>query len=174
MTNARYFATTPAVSHLRLAVSSFLLAGALVACAKPNDLPHLQDEALAITKSYQVRFDELGERAQQIRPEQLTNPEVQRVYQQAAAVIARFRNDLHQIPVRVQAGVKTNEPEELQKLIDELRERLEGGFIEANAELDAVDSQIAAIAPGAHGTQAHTAPAPGEQPATDATGAPIR
>jgi hypothetical protein len=155
LTNARYFATTLAVNHLRLVALSILLA----ACEKPNDIPRMQDEALALAKSYQDRFDDLAHRAQAIHPERLTSLDAQRAYQQASSRLIRSRNDLRQVPLAVQAGVKSG-PEELQKLIDSMRERFEGAVIQANDELDAVESAVALA-------EQHPAGAPAPTPAPE-------
>jgi hypothetical protein len=154
------------VTHLRrppliasVIVPGLLAAGLLGACDKPNDLPHLQDEATTAAKSYQERFDDLARRARAIHGETLSS-DTQRVYQQAISTLSRYRNDLRQIPLRIQAGARSGPPEELQKLIDEMQERFEGGVIEANAELTAVESQIALADQRPHGAPAPAPAAP--------------
>lgn len=127
---------------LRLAVSSVLLAGALAACSQPDDVPALQEEATQVAKSYQVRFDELEHRLREIKPEGFTAPTA-RAYQQGIALIGEHKNLLRQIPVRVQAGVKNRQRDELQKLIDELHSRFEDAVIEANVAVTAVEDQVA-------------------------------
>ncbi|HEX4422216.1 MAG TPA: hypothetical protein VH165_30095 [Kofleriaceae bacterium] len=160
------------MTHLRrppliasVLVPGLLAAGLLGACDKPNDLPHLQDEATTAAKSYQDRFDDLGRRARAIHGEALSG-DTQRVYQQAISTLSRYRNDLRQIPLRIQAGARSGPPEELQKLIDEMHERdvhrhgFEGAVIEVNAELTAVESQIALADQRPHGEPAPTPAAP--------------
>jgi hypothetical protein len=159
----------PGVTHLRrspliasVLVPALLAAGLLGACDKPNDLPHLLEEATTAAKSYQDRFDDLARRARAIHGETLSS-DTQRVYQQAISTLSRYRNDLRQIPLRIQAGARSGPPEELQKLIDEMQERFEGGVIEANAELTAVESQIALADQRPHGAPATpAAPQPSE------------
>jgi hypothetical protein len=177
LTNARYFATTLVVNHLRLVVLSVLLA----ACEKPNDVPRMQDEALALAKSYQDRFDDLAHRAQAIHPERLASLDAQRTYQQASSRLIRSRNDLRQVPLSVRAGAQ-HAPEEMQKLIDSMRERFEGAVIQANAELDAVESAVAmteqrpgsAPAPAAPATEPVTGDPQPDDPGPAGSAAPVQ
>ena len=137
---------------LRLAVSSVLFAGSLAACSQPNDVPALQEEATQLAKSYQVRFDELEHRLREIKPEGFAAP-VARAYQQGAATIGESKNLLRQIPLQIQAGVKNRQPDELQKLIDQMHHRFEDAITEANVAVTAVEDQVAlahrGLTPGA-------------------------
>jgi hypothetical protein len=154
-----------------------VLALTAAGCEKANDLPRMQDEALATARSYQGRFDELARRAEAIRTDRLRTAAVQRVFEQARSTLARYRNDLKQVPILVQAGVKSANPEELLKLIDTMRERFEGGVIEASSELAAVESWIAMadregdlqVAPAPASAEPATGGPPPEAPGSSAT-----
>jgi len=161
-----------AVTNLH-AVVSFPLLSALFAlftasgCEKINDVPRLRDEALTIAAGYQERFDDLAHRAAAINPDRLTTTEVQRVYLQAKSTLDRFRNDVRQFPVQVQAGAANGNAEELAKLIDETRARFEHGVIETTTELTAVENWLTAA--DQHGAQRGAPPpAPASpEPRTD-------
>jgi len=140
----------------------------LAACERPNDLPALQDEALAIARSYEDRFDELAHRAAAIRREALTTADAQKAYERATSVLVRDRNDVRQIPVRVKAG----SPEELHRLVEEMHARFERGVTEANAELTAVESWLFQAARRPPSGPASAAPEP-VTPMTDDAEPPV-
>jgi hypothetical protein len=161
-------------------------------CEKTNDVPRLQEEALAIQKTYQERLGELAQRAEvlgkrgnTLPPDAPNSADAQRSYRQAREKLEECHGNLQQVPTRVRAGTTS---EELDKLIDELRERLEACVVETTSELAAVESWIgvtvqrqgaAPTAPAAPSAAAGTVPtaAPGtSDQAPDAPGsdAPIR
>ena len=136
-----------AVIKLRCTVLFTLLAAS--GCEKSNNVPGLQEEALATARAYQGRFEELAHRAEALGrrgssfpPDTRNTADAQRAYRHALSTIDEQSRYLRQIPVRVQAGVKSGDPEELEKLIDEQRQRLEVRLTEANAEITAVESWI--------------------------------
>jgi hypothetical protein len=140
------------VNSLRGAVLVTLLA-LLVAsgCEKPNDLPRLQDEAVATAKIYQQSLDELAHRAAVLGPRVAALPadapdaaRARQIYQQALSTIEERRRELQQqLPLGVQAGMKSGNPDEIARLIDRTREGQERAVTEATAELSAVESWIA-------------------------------
>jgi len=140
------------VNSLRGVVLVTLLA-LLVAsgCEKPNDLPRLQDEAVATAKIYQRRLDELSHRAAVVGPRVAALPadapdatRARQIYQQAVSTIDERRRELQQqLPLGVQAGMKSGNPDELARLIDRTRESQGRAVIEATAGLSAVESWIA-------------------------------
>jgi hypothetical protein len=152
-----------------------LTVGAVLAvsgCDKSNDLPHMKEEALATAKTYQEQIDDLTRRAQVLGQRATAVPRiasVRKTYQEAISVIGRARNDLKQIPVRVQAAAVTK-PEELARLIADLHERTDEAIREATTGLAAVESWLALAeqrqpAAGTEGTAsaaAGTVPAAGE------------
>ncbi|HSS02319.1 MAG TPA: hypothetical protein VLM79_34910 [Kofleriaceae bacterium] len=145
-----------------------LLAGLLaVGCEKPNDLPRLQDEAVATAKILQHRLDELSHRAAAIGPRVAQLPSdlpdaahARRLHQQALTTIEERQRDLQQLPRGIQAGMKAGSPEDLMRLIDRTREVQERSATEASAELSAVESWVALA------EQRQSAPAPGAAPSS--------
>ncbi|HEU4732368.1 MAG TPA: hypothetical protein VFT22_30950 [Kofleriaceae bacterium] len=136
----------------------------VAACDKGNDVPRMQAEALEIAKSYQARFDDLSRRASAIPRDRLSTADAQWAYGQAISTLDRFRNELQQVPVMVQAGAKSGNPEELEKLIDSMHERFEAGVIDATAKLSAVESWLAIAEHQGGQTPRTPDPGPGETP----------
>jgi len=142
---------------------AFLVAGG---CEKPNDLPRLQDEAVATAKLYQQRVDELSHRAAVIGPRVAAlasaapdGARARQAYQQALAAIEDRRRDLQQqLPLGVQGAMKSGNPDELARLIDRLREVQERSATEATSRLSAVESWVAIA------EQRQTAPRAGAAP----------
>jgi hypothetical protein len=160
-----------------------LLVALLVAsgCEKPNDLPRLQDEAVATAKIFQHRVDELSHRAAALGPRiGALTPDVpgaataRGLYQQAVATIEARRRDLQQqLPTGLAAGMKNGNPEELVQLIDRLKATQERSAIETDSALSAVESWLAisdrhapraAAAPRAQDSGDRAPGAPGSQP----------
>lgn len=163
-------------SLARLALGALL---AVAGCDKSNDLPHMKEEALAAAKTYQAQVDDLARRAQAIGKRAATLPaqalnsaSAQKTYQEAVSVLGRARNDLQQIPVRVQAGT-AGKPEELLKLLADLHERTEDAIREAAGGLAAVESWVAITEqrPASSGTAGASNAAAGTVPAAGEPGA---
>jgi len=156
-----------AVIHLRSLVALPLLAVlAAAGCEKTNDVPRMQDDAQAVAKTYQDEIDDLARRAQAtgrrigaLPPEALSNSAVQHTFQEAAGILTRTRNDLRQIPVRIRAGT---DPEELQKLIADLHEKIGDSVREATSDVSAIESWVAVVE---QQRKAGTLPAPAPAPA---------
>jgi hypothetical protein len=147
-------------------------------CQKPNDLPRLQDEAVATAKIFQHRVDELSHRAAALGPRvaaltaDVPDGDTARgLYRQALATIEARRRDLQQqLPLGLEMAKKNGNPEEYTQLIDRLRETQEASATEADSALSAVESWLAIAeqrqlaprrtadpadrAPGASGSQA--------------------
>jgi hypothetical protein len=144
-----------AVSNFRAVV--FLPVLALLAvsgCEKTNDLPRLQEEAQATLASYQLRAEELVQRANAVAqrfaalPRDAPDPDhatmiAQRTFLQARAVLERTRITLRQVPKRVEDEVKAGKTDELGKLVSGLHDELEISMREANGELSAIESWVA-------------------------------
>jgi hypothetical protein len=144
-------------------------------CEKTNDVPRLKDEALAVKKDYEQRFDELAHRAEAIGRRGKTLPpdaqdavSAQRIFRQALSRIEEDRGNLQQVPTGIEAGAKSGNPEELGKLIDGLRERLDRGVVETTSDLAAVESWLGVVEQQQRAARAQAAP-----PAPDPD-APIR
>lgn len=144
----------------------FVLVASLAAtgCEKPNDLPRLQDEALATAKIYQQRLDDLARRATALGPRVAALPSdapdsarARQIYQQALATLEEHRRDLQKVPQDVQSGTKSGNPDELARLIDHTRETQDRAATEASAEISAVESWVA-IAEQRHGAPHAAAP----------------
>jgi hypothetical protein len=131
----------------------YLLVAVLAAsgCKKPNDLPRLQDEAVATAKIFQHRVDELSRRAAALGPRvgALTadvpdGATARGLYQQARATIEARRRDLQQqLPRGLEIAKQHGNPEELAQLIGRLRETQERSATEADSALSAVESWLA-------------------------------
>jgi hypothetical protein len=149
------------VPHPRPVVLLALIALAAAAgCEKANDVPRMQDEALEVAKAYQVRVGELTRRADAIHLDQLSAADAKLAYVQARSTLERARNELQHVPVTLQDKAKSGHREDLQKLIDAMRERLELDVIDATSKLSAVESWLA------------LAERPGGQPPTPSDGEP--
>jgi len=160
-------------------------------CEKTNDLPRLQEEALATAKRYQERFDELahraeaiGKRARTLPPSSQNSSDAQRVYGLAIRAISQARASLTQVPRQVEDEVSERAPgapgkppealakrrETLVKRIDNLREDSDQAMLEATADLSAVESWVTFAEqrpdapPPAPGSDAAHDPGAGEPP----------
>ena len=159
---------------------------AAAGCEKTNDVPRLEDEALAAVKDYRQRFDELthradalGKRGNALPPDTQNSAEVKRTFMQAMSKLEEYHGYLQQAPTLIQAGVKNGNPEELPKLLDNLRDHLEDGVIETTSDLAAVESWIAVAEqrrrdPRATAAPSATATVPAGSPPVDGSDAPIR
>lgn len=163
---------------------------AVAACGKVSDQPRLQEEALGLVKTYTPRVDALQRRLAELdkrgrAARSAGDPAAaMRLWSEAQAKIDQLRGLLQGMPAAVQTAAKTNNPEELEKLIDGSEARLEHDIIESNAQLDGVESWIwnaehqtvaQAAAPGAGtGSDTGTATQPTETTgaATDGTSPP--
>lgn len=132
-----------------LSLVALLAAPVLGGCAQPNDVPHMQEEALAAKTRYQERVDELVRRAQAAGQRLGALPRdvadavtVRRVFQQARASLERARNDLRQVDSKVDAGAKTGKAE-LEKVVAALHERLDSAIFEATSQVGAIESWVA-------------------------------
>jgi hypothetical protein len=137
----------PRALLLALLVASVIAASG---CARTDDLPRLQDEALAVARTYQQRFDELGERAEALRqrgaalpPEVLSASKAGPTFRSALSRLTEYRSKLQQVPASLKTAAAAGD-RAVMKLIDELRHDLERGRIETISELAAVESAIAA------------------------------
>lgn len=173
---ARLCDNRPTVTTFRsLAMFTLLALVAGAGCDKTNDVPRLQDEGLAVTRTYQQRFDDLARRADVLRrragalPNGLSRaPDVNKTLLQAASKIEDYRRTLQTVP----NNLKSARPEDLQRAIDALREGADHAATEATSDLGAAESQIWI----AEQQPAGTAPEPPAEPGADSEGsaAPIR
>lgn len=119
---------------------------AVAACGKANDIPAMRAETEGMLKNYQGRFDDLGRRAEAILQRGnaigVTSPDAanaSRLFAMAKGKLETLRAD-----VTAAAGetAKAKDTIELQKMIDKTQKNLEEGYIEVNADFDAVESWI--------------------------------
>jgi len=131
-------------------LTTLLALAAAAGCEKTNDIPRLQEEAVATAKSFQERFDELahraeaiGKRARALPPSSQTNGNAGRLFGLAVRAITESRQALSRVQAEVKEDVDKGAPEALLKRIDELRETKEKAIIEATGDLAAVESWVA-------------------------------
>jgi len=173
------------------ALCGFLLVALMAAsgCEKPNDLPRLQDEAVATAKILQQRLDELSQRAAALGPRvSALTPDVadsataRGLYKQATAAIEARRRDLvQQLPLGIEAAMKNGKPDDFIQLIDRLKQTQERSATDVDSALSAVESWLTiaerqdAPRAAAAGGARPSAPDPGDR-APGATGSqpPIR
>ena len=150
-------------------------------CEKTNDVPRLREEVMATTKDYQQRVDELQHRADEtarrantLPRDALNSADAQRVFRQALSKLGEARRHVQQ----AQAAVKSDSVEELEKLLDSVRERVEDEVVEATGQISAVESWIGTVEQrqtAAGAPPAAPAPATGDAPPVDSgTAAPVR
>jgi hypothetical protein len=150
---------------------------AVAACGKSSDVPRLQEEALGLVQVYTPQIDALQRQVKQLdqRGQALggaaNSADAQRLWTEARAKVDQLRGLLQSMPAAVQAAAKTNNPEELEKLIDESRARIEADTTAAADQLDAVESWMwgAESARATPTPPAPTPPAPTPPPADTGT-----
>jgi hypothetical protein len=162
-----------------------LLAAAALACARPNDQPRLQDEALAAAAEYDARLVELARRADEVEHRRaglprdtLNSAAAEHSLSLARTAIAGLRGQLTEARARLRA-FKPGAAGEVRALLDELRHRLDAGLTAAVADLSAVESSVAIAEqqrrPGAPPPEPTAEPArEPREPDTDRSGTPIR
>jgi len=143
---------------------------AVAACGKSSDLPRLQEEALALVQVYTPQVDALQRQVKQLneRGQALggatNSADAQRQWNEARAKVDQLRGLLQSMPAAVQAAAKTGNAEELTKLIDESRARIEKDTTAASDQLEAVESWMW-VAESARATPTPPPPAPAPAPA---------
>ena len=182
---------------LRFAVLAALAALPLAGggCDRPDDQPALRADLLAAIRSYDTRLEELARRADAVDlrrralpHDTLDSAPAEHALAQARSAIGDRRGYLTSVRARL-AGPGPASSAELQRLLAELRRRLDDGATEAIADLDAAESWVAvaeqqrrqaappAAAPAA---EPESDPEPAgrsgarRSPPTDSSGAPIR
>ncbi len=158
----------------------------LAACDRPNDVPRLQDEVSASAKTFHKRLDDLADRLQTIgkRGDALgknaeTGGEAYKDFHEAKSIVDEQRRRLDAVPQAIQAAAKSGNPEELQKLYDQMSESVDDALTEATWKADAAESWIALAEQHADepATEPASAPPPSseppatETPSTTGTGA---
>ena len=128
-----------------------LLASSLVlgACEKSDNVTQLHDQAIAVGKYYGPRADELDKRRQSIFtrgknvPGNLPDvPEIVRLIGEAGDKINEMKGITSQIDKQADEAAKAKNTVELEKIIDESREKLETDEVVANEDLTRVESWL--------------------------------
>jgi hypothetical protein len=166
-----------------------LTAFAALACNRPDDLPHKRDEVLAIARTYQGRFDELKQRADEldrriraIPAATLNSAAAQHTLALARTTVDQGRARLAQLPAMLEAWLQSGDSRNVQRLFDGLRHQLDDNAIEASSGIAAVESWTALADHHLEAPQAPAAPVPEPMPEpttedrepADGSGAPIR
>lgn len=119
---------------------------ALAACGKANDLPAMRAETEGMLKNYQARFDDLNRRGDAIMQRGnaigVTSPDAanaSRLFAMAKGKLETLRADVVNVATE---SAKIKDKLELQKLVDRTTKNLQTGWIEINADFDAVESWI--------------------------------
>lgn len=123
-----------------------LLALVLAACGKTDDMPAMRAEAEGMIKNYQLRFDELNRRADSIMQRGnaigVTSPDAanaSRLFATSKGKLEQLRGDAGNAPGEL---AKIKDRLELQRAIDRHSQQFKSGFMQINADFDAVESWI--------------------------------
>jgi hypothetical protein len=145
------------VPHLRLAFAALALAASagLMACDRPDDLPHKRDEVLATARRYDARFEELKHRAEKLTERDRALPPStpnlaanQHRVGEALTAIEQNRSYLQKVPSDLEGWTKAGNARDLQKLLDALRERMDDGVRSMILDLSEVESWTGLVEQG--------------------------
>jgi len=138
----------------------------LGACEKSNNVAQLHEQANAVGKTYAPIANELDKRRQAIFqrgknvPGNLPDvPEIVRLIGEAGDRINEMKGITSAIDKQADDAAKANNPEELEKIIDESQEKLETDETVANEDLSRVEGWLWQYEQG-RGTQPTPPPAP--------------
>ena len=134
----------PGVKILVVPILASILA--LGACGKANDMPAMKAEAEGMFKNSQVRFDDLSRRADSIMQRGnaigVTSPDAanaSRLFAMSKGKLEQLKGDMGAAPGEL---AKLKDKLELRKYIDRKQNDLQDGYLEINADFDAVESWI--------------------------------
>lgn len=170
MTGPAAFAKTRPVKHLLV-----VIALGLVACGKANDIPAMKTETEGMLRNYQARFEDLSRRADAIMQRGnaigVTTPDAanaSRLFATAKGKLEMLKADVAAAPGEL-ANLK--DKLELRRYIDRAEHKLETGYLEINADFDAVESwiSIAEARPAQVSSRQPVVPPPPTEPASPAT-----
>lgn len=151
---------------------------ALGACGKANDAPAIKAEADGTFKNYKTRLDHLNSRAESILQRGnaigVTNPDAanaSRLFAMAKGKLEQLRGDIAAAPGEL---AKIKERLELIRFVDRKERELHSGYVEINADFDAVESWItlAESQPARVSSRPAVPPPPANPGATGAGGTP--
>ena len=120
---------------------------AIAACGRANDIPAMKEEAEGLVKTYGARFDELARRAEAIdtrgRSISVTTTDERnssQVYATAKGKLAQLRGTIANAKSEIESATKDKLA--MRRVLDRLEKDLEEGFIEVNADFDAVEAWL--------------------------------
>jgi hypothetical protein len=123
-----------------------VLALSLAACGKANDVPAIRAEAEGTFQNYKTRLDHLNSRAESIMQRGnaigVTNPDAanaSRLFAMAKGKLEQLRGDIAAAPVELS---KIKDRIELIRYFGRTEHALQTGYVEINADFDAVESWI--------------------------------
>jgi hypothetical protein len=132
------------VKNLVVVVLFSLLA--LGACGKANDVPAIRAEAEGTFQNYKTRLDQLNSRAESIMQRGnaigVTNPDAanaSRLFAMAKGKLEQLRGDIAAAPGEL---AKIKDRLELIRYFGGKERALQTGYVEINADFDAVESWI--------------------------------
>lgn len=124
----------------------------LAGCQKSHDFDRMQKEALAVVNVYagqleglQRRAEALLQRGRALDPSTPGYAEAGRKLTEVRAQLEQLRAVTASAPTSFAAAAKTNVAEELERLSDETVEKVDHGIALVRAELDALESWLAAV-----------------------------
>lgn len=126
---------------------TFVVVALLVAaCGKANDVPAIKAEADGTFQNYTTRLDHLNSRAESIMQRGnaigVTNPDAanaSRLFATAKGKLEQLRGDLKAAPAEL---AKIKERLEVIRYFDRKKRDLHAGWVQINADFDAVESWI--------------------------------
>lgn len=142
MTAGAVPAKTPGVKLYTL-----VLLIAIAACGRANDLPAMKEEAEGLVMTYAARFDELARRAESIdergRMISVTTADERassQIYATAKGKLAQLRATVANAKSEIESASKDKLA--MRRLLDRLEKDFENGFIEVNADFDAIEAWL--------------------------------
>ena len=124
----------------KLLLTAVLFAG----CAKANDVGRLEDEVVAIAAGYQPTVHELENRANELRKLGKLAPEADSRLRDGIAQISRMKGTIAGTTRSEIERATKDDPDLVQKRLDNLEWELQEGILVATDHLQAVENWITA------------------------------
>jgi hypothetical protein len=121
-----------------------LTAVLFVGCAKANDVGRLEDEVVTTAARYQPSVHELENRANELRKLGKLAPEADSHLREALATISHMKGTLAGTTRGELERTTKDDPELVQKKLDNLERALEEGILDATDHLQTVENWITA------------------------------
>ncbi len=144
MKHRTFFALAPSALVLALALGL-----AVTGCSQTSDLPPMQEEANGIVTNYAPRLEDLSRRGASLDQRggaiRVSTPDAAnalQLFRTTSGRLAELRGIVETAPGAINTATATGKPLELQRVMDSLRQRLDRGFTEVSANLDAVENWI--------------------------------